>query len=953
MFLSHSNSVFKAFLAVSFTFCLHYAQAQNSMGIGTNTPNQNAVLDLVSPTNDQGFLVPRVTTTQRSAMASGLNLSDNGLLVYDTDDGKFYYWINPSWFELSTVTVVPGSISDLEINAAAAIQGTKIDPDFGAQDIITTGNITGFAFLGDGSGLTGVPTTPGPSTVGSLELIDDDIFDVDVNAAANIAASKLESTVMEAGENVSLLANDAGYMTTTVYDPGTIAADAFDLTNHTGQVDDTQISDVDVSKITGAPNLDLDDTDDVTLTSAPAAGDVSGDFSTGLTVDQVGSETAANIGTATGTVIGAPNLDLDDTDDVTLTSAPAAGDVSGDFSTGLTVDQVGSETAANIGTATGTVIGAPNLDLDDTDDVVLTTNPAAGDVSGDFGTGLTVDQVGSETAANVATTVTDFNDVGIQPGGTITDNTDVLTALGELEGAVEGTSAIIGNNPPNQNLFAGTNAGGGLTTGTENTFIGESAGTAVTTESQNTFLGTLAGQISTNVNNTLIGYGAGQNNTGPNNTVVGHTAGTVNTGIANTFVGARAGQANTTGGNNAFIGFSAGISNLTGTSNAFLGYFAGFNSTSNNNVFIGESAGVNNAAGANNTMVGQDAGITNITGNNLVLIGQNADVGVDGLNNAIAIGQGATVNTSNSMVLGSSLVNVGIKNSSPGVTLDLGGTDAIQLTSGTNAQRPGAPVDGMLRFNTDQSAFEGYIGGWVDLIGSSLISNPGTNNIFAGAGAGLTNTGSDNTFVGYNSGNTNVVGNDNTFLGSGSGELNDGNFNTFIGSSAGIQNTTGGGNTFLGFGAGFLNSTAGNNTYIGCSSGLNNSGGTLNTFIGSFSGTNNSTGLQNAFMGQAAGNSNTTGSNNVFMGHDAGNLNLTGNSNIFIGTDAGRGTDASNNVFIGGAAGDNNTSGTDNIAIGASADMGATGLTNAIAIGSGAVVNQNNSMVLGGSVLVR
>ena len=171
-------------------FCSQSIIAQNSMGIGTNSPNQNAVLDLVSPTNDQGFLVPRVTTTQRTAMASGLNLSDNGMLIYDTDDGKFYYWINPSWFELSTVTVVPGSITDLEISAAA-IKGAKIDPDFGAQDIITTGNITGFAFFGDGSGLTSVPATPGPSTVGSLELIDDDIFDVDVNAGAAIAGTKV------------------------------------------------------------------------------------------------------------------------------------------------------------------------------------------------------------------------------------------------------------------------------------------------------------------------------------------------------------------------------------------------------------------------------------------------------------------------------------------------------------------------------------------------------------------------------------------------------------------------------------------------------------------------------------------------------------------------------------------------------------------------------------------
>ena len=49
------------------------------------------------------------------------------------------------------------------------------------------------------------------------------------------------------------------------------------------------------------------------------------------------------------------------------------------------------------------------------------------------------------------------------------------------------------------------------------------------------------------------------------------------------------------------------------------------------------------------------------------------------------------------------------------VTLDIQGTDAVQLTSGTTAQRPTAAA-GMIRFNTDTSKFEGYDGtAWIDL----------------------------------------------------------------------------------------------------------------------------------------------------------------------------------------------------------------------------------------------
>ena len=49
-------------------------------------------------------------------------------------------------------------------------------------------------------------------------------------------------------------------------------------------------------------------------------------------------------------------------------------------------------------------------------------------------------------------------------------------------------------------------------------------------------------------------------------------------------------------------------------------------------------------------------------------------------------------------------------------TLSSSSTTAIQLPSGTTAQRPGVPANGMLRYNTDTSKIEAYAGGvWVDL----------------------------------------------------------------------------------------------------------------------------------------------------------------------------------------------------------------------------------------------
>ncbi|MBI2234592.1 MAG: hypothetical protein HYU57_06360 [Micavibrio aeruginosavorus] len=66
-------------------------------------------------------------------------------------------------------------------------------------------------------------------------------------------------------------------------------------------------------------------------------------------------------------------------------------------------------------------------------------------------------------------------------------------------------------------------------------------------------------------------------------------------------------------------------------------------------------------------------------------------------------------------------------------------TDAIVFPSGTTAQRPGTPVNGMTRYNSTTSKFEAYqAGAWVDMIGgggsSTFLSLTDTPATYAGAG---------------------------------------------------------------------------------------------------------------------------------------------------------------------------------------------------------------------------
>ena len=87
---------------ISFIFALtlcHVALGQNPVGIGTQTPNPNAILDITS--SSKGILLPRMTTVQRNAIPT--TATENGLLVYDTDDHLFYYWLDTSWVAIPNI----------------------------------------------------------------------------------------------------------------------------------------------------------------------------------------------------------------------------------------------------------------------------------------------------------------------------------------------------------------------------------------------------------------------------------------------------------------------------------------------------------------------------------------------------------------------------------------------------------------------------------------------------------------------------------------------------------------------------------------------------------------------------------------------------------------------------------------------------------------------------------
>ena len=88
-----------------------------SVGINDDdsSPNANAILDVKSTT--KGFLVPRMTTSQRTTFTSSLATVDQAMLVFDTDLASFYYWNGSAWTALSvsSIKIVEDADGDTKI----------------------------------------------------------------------------------------------------------------------------------------------------------------------------------------------------------------------------------------------------------------------------------------------------------------------------------------------------------------------------------------------------------------------------------------------------------------------------------------------------------------------------------------------------------------------------------------------------------------------------------------------------------------------------------------------------------------------------------------------------------------------------------------------------------------------------------------------------------------------
>lgn len=104
-------------------FLFFYLQSVAQIGIGTSTPHASSRLDVSSTT--KGFLPPRMTSAQRTAISSPAA----GLMVYQTDGtAGLYYYNGSAWIYVinstsSTLPVASGGTGASTLTANALLTG--------------------------------------------------------------------------------------------------------------------------------------------------------------------------------------------------------------------------------------------------------------------------------------------------------------------------------------------------------------------------------------------------------------------------------------------------------------------------------------------------------------------------------------------------------------------------------------------------------------------------------------------------------------------------------------------------------------------------------------------------------------------------------------------------------------------------------------------------------------
>lgn len=896
----------KIFSAILVLMAAFNAQSQNiAINESGNQPDTSAMLDISS--TSRGFLMPRMTKTQRNAIA----LPATGLLVFQTgpDSTGFHYYNGTQWLwlvtsDIKTAWALTGNNgTDSTINFLGT---TDNKPIMLRQNNLPMGQLNSRKhnfFIGGGSGQNNTDernTGFGDSTLTRNTTGNGNTAIGFRSMAGGTAITGINNTA--AGQH-SLLEITSGSQNTATggFAMASMTTGIANVASGVGAMEYTTKGSNNVALgFWALRNADSTNNNVAVGHQALYSSDSSGNTGVGYNVLYYNNR---KNNTAVGMQAGAFNNYLQ-TDQQLGIENTYVGYQSGYYA------NTGSK---NVAIGHRAMLGPGFFNADQPNNNAYKRNVAVGDSA--LFTNLGNDNVG----VGFKTLSKSYSGYGhVAMGSSALTNTTATypnTAIGfssQDSNTVGAANTSLGSYSLTKN-----------TAGVNNTAIGNAAMYEAVNDANptwvtdNTALGNDALRRTRYYGETAIGAGALRNDTGSvYNTAIGYLSMHNHLrGNFNTAVGTNTLRYDSVGISNTAVGMNALMFHKSGDNNTALGVNALYlDSTSNDNVALGTQAMFNHKSGNNNTAVGVNALYSDGTSHANVAVGSHAMFSHQKNNYNTAVGYETMWHD-----------KTGLANTAMGYR-------TLRYTK--NGAENTAIGVGALEF-TDSSMY----------------------NVAIGRGAMLSKGGLNNTAVGFFSSGAgnftptpNLYVKETTTIGAYAGFKNMGDMNTFVGVSAGygasadslrgIENTgvgsytlyygtTGRSNTTVGIGTLFSNTTGSGNTAVGTRA-LGYSNGNYNTALGDSAMFNNNAN-DNVALGAFTLRTNNTGEQNLSAGNYALANNTTGSRNTALGYNA-------LTANVGGAS---------NTAIGYNANAGAGGLTNVSAIGANAYVAQSNSMVLG------
>ena len=968
----------RLFFIVIILVLVRISYSQNSVGIGTTTPDANAVLDLQS--TDQGLLVPRLTTVQRTnaTFIGNITGTSQGLLVYDITDNTFYVWDTSNWnpvggsldndwvenadtiynnthyvvvggtsplydaaftsydkgFDQFNVGLVGESENGSDFNVGVYGHGTGNSSD-------TTAGVIGQAeeIDGLGVGVRGEATSGAPGSI----LFGGSFTGEDLDGGADVRGVEGQAIGFSGGSNTAIgvygEARDAANNFAGYFADGDVSIEnrlGINVFTPGYELDVAGTALIDSIIVNGQYGFPMFDGAAGEVLTTDGFGNITWQPASGADGDWIPSGSDLLNGNPGNVIVGGNTIDQGNfivqkewsssninpiAEFRTFGAANSAAPISFRNSNG-NLFNIGITSNGNFAFNGGANIGSAS------DEITFRPDGRVGIGIGSPNYPLHILNTAYTSGAYIFTNNGAASTDAIWAHHAGTTNTTKIAVRAQSNGAngfKYGVNASATGTGINYGLFV--NASGGSTN-----WAGYfNQGNVYIADTLQYPTGAASGRVLTS---DASGYASWQplpaasndwSITGNSNTTSGvNFLGTTNAQDldirTNNVIKHRFSQQgqiefiNT--GNSVFIGEGAGESDdLSSNNNVFIGYRSGFaNTTGGGNTATGNYTFGTNTIGSDNVANGFFALNSNTSGSDNVANGYQALYSNTIGNGNVANGYQASY-TNTTGSYNASYGFYALRNNNTGGNNSAFGYGSAQNTTGNYNVAYGA-----------YSLFNNRAGNYATSIGYRSMYYANSNT---------TAFSNYNVALGYEAmrGSTtagNNTGNYNTALGSQTlYNLTSGGYNIALGMQSLNRNSSGSRNVAIGYRALYFNQTGGNNVATGSYSLYNNT-----------SSNNVATGYYSMF-------SNTTGSNNTAIGNYALRFNTGGAYNTAAGYNTLLNTNANRNTGFGYAAGDINTTGTDNTFLGYNADAAASGLVNATAVGANALVNASNKVKLG------